>query len=500
MAFKRLLPIVAFVVFCLPSLAHAYHNIAGLTPVCQWRTGTGPYQFHWIAKENATGKWWHVWGNNVNPDSNFGTNCWKGNISAQHLLDAQGNCTKEQYTALINAMTTSDYDGDGTSDFWEISEADGNYTDPAITPENPDPYNTPAYDPDSTTQDNDGDKLSNAEDPDDDDDGIPDRFDSTPSDMENPSVDSDNDGQDDGFEALMGTDPNDAQSFWNPELDNIQINATDGRITSIVPIDPATGQPVEGYDGTNGLGDGNNNGISDWQEVYWGQNPLENSSLTDSDKDGWADKTEIKFGTDPNNAGSHPHDDWQTVDGVPYYDIELPDKDTDGDTIPIPQKTVSENGAVTTSGFEYIQTGLIIKSSLREVSPSTAKCQLEIELTNITGYVDSAPIVNGQKFSTTAVLETGGGVSARFSRPETETTRHRRTAFPHAFQQVEKQRRYSGVVALLPDCRASFGKEFRKWRIKSARNLQSYHMVKRENSWWKSSLEVCEPVTFSTIC
>jgi type II secretory pathway component GspD/PulD (secretin) len=80
----------------------------------------------------------------------------------------------------------------------------------------------------------------------------------------------------------------------------------------------------------------------------------------------------------------------------------------DGDTIPIPQKTVSENGAVTTSGFEYVQTGLIIKSSLREVSPSTAKCQLDIELTNITGYVDSAPIINGQKFSTTAVLETGG--------------------------------------------------------------------------------------------
>lgn len=80
----------------------------------------------------------------------------------------------------------------------------------------------------------------------------------------------------------------------------------------------------------------------------------------------------------------------------------------DGDTIPIPQKTVSDSGTVTTSGYEYVNTGLIIASSLREVSPVTAKCQLDIQLTSITGYVGDAPVVNGQKFSTTAVLDTGG--------------------------------------------------------------------------------------------
>lgn len=80
----------------------------------------------------------------------------------------------------------------------------------------------------------------------------------------------------------------------------------------------------------------------------------------------------------------------------------------DGDTIPIPKKTVSENGVVTTNGFEYVETGLILTASIREVSPTTAKCDIEIHLTNIIGYVQEAPITNGQQFQTSAVLESGG--------------------------------------------------------------------------------------------
>ncbi len=80
----------------------------------------------------------------------------------------------------------------------------------------------------------------------------------------------------------------------------------------------------------------------------------------------------------------------------------------DGQTYPIPQRTVSDSGTVTTSGFDYVETGLVIQSSLREVSPTTAKCVLTVQLTSISGYVEDAPIINGQKFNTTAVLETGG--------------------------------------------------------------------------------------------
>jgi type II secretory pathway component GspD/PulD (secretin) len=80
----------------------------------------------------------------------------------------------------------------------------------------------------------------------------------------------------------------------------------------------------------------------------------------------------------------------------------------DGETIPIPRRTVSDSGTVNTTGYDYIKTGLVVNTSLREMSTTSATCNLEIEMTQVSSYVDTAPVTTGQTFKTTAVLESGG--------------------------------------------------------------------------------------------
>ncbi len=80
----------------------------------------------------------------------------------------------------------------------------------------------------------------------------------------------------------------------------------------------------------------------------------------------------------------------------------------DGETIPIPRRTVSDSGTVNTTGYDYVETGVVVNTGLREMSSTAATCQIEIKMTQVTSYVDSAPITSGQTFKTTAVLESGG--------------------------------------------------------------------------------------------
>jgi type II secretory pathway component GspD/PulD (secretin) len=81
---------------------------------------------------------------------------------------------------------------------------------------------------------------------------------------------------------------------------------------------------------------------------------------------------------------------------------------SDGESIPIPKKTVTDNGTIQTTGYQYVDTGLRIKTRLREVSPTSAKCSLAVDLQSISGYTESAPRTKGQRFNTEAVLRSGG--------------------------------------------------------------------------------------------
>lgn len=80
----------------------------------------------------------------------------------------------------------------------------------------------------------------------------------------------------------------------------------------------------------------------------------------------------------------------------------------DGEKIAVPMKTVSDSGTVSTTGYEFVDTGVITTIALREMSKNTAKCDVSVELTQVTGYVEEFPITAGQTFTTTTILESGG--------------------------------------------------------------------------------------------
>lgn len=69
---------------------------------------------------------------------------------------------------------------------------------------------------------------------------------------------------------------------------------------------------------------------------------------------------------------------------------------TDGQRVPIAQKTVSDYGTVTTSGYDYIETGLSVNASASE-SKTGVYLDLDISLSDIQSYVDSNPVTSQTK-------------------------------------------------------------------------------------------------------
>ena len=64
---------------------------------------------------------------------------------------------------------------------------------------------------------------------------------------------------------------------------------------------------------------------------------------------------------------------------------------SDGERVPVPRKTVSEYGTVTTQGFDYIDTGLIVNVLCSE-SRLGGYLKLDLSVSEITGYVEYAPV------------------------------------------------------------------------------------------------------------
>lgn len=79
-----------------------------------------------------------------------------------------------------------------------------------------------------------------------------------------------------------------------------------------------------------------------------------------------------------------------------------------GISVPVPKKTVSDQGTVTTSGYDMVQSGLSSDVSLREGPHGTAMLTAHISLGQITGYVESVPIQAKNEFSTSAVVASSG--------------------------------------------------------------------------------------------
>lgn len=79
-----------------------------------------------------------------------------------------------------------------------------------------------------------------------------------------------------------------------------------------------------------------------------------------------------------------------------------------GDRVPVPRQTVSDQGTVTTAGFEFVQTGLQLSVRLREVTESAAALDADLSLSSVTGFVQAAPITTQETFKTRAIVASGG--------------------------------------------------------------------------------------------
>ncbi|MBS1368438.1 MAG: hypothetical protein HPZ91_00645 [Lentisphaeria bacterium] len=70
----------------------------------------------------------------------------------------------------------------------------------------------------------------------------------------------------------------------------------------------------------------------------------------------------------------------------------------DGERVPIPKKTVSNEGTVSTTGFEYIDTGFILNATVRE-SRRGGIIKLDITQSQIKSYVEYSPVTAETKFT-----------------------------------------------------------------------------------------------------
>lgn len=79
-----------------------------------------------------------------------------------------------------------------------------------------------------------------------------------------------------------------------------------------------------------------------------------------------------------------------------------------GDRVPVPRNVVSNQGTVTTQGYDFVQTGLTVRCELREVSGQSAALTVHTEVSAITDFVGSAPVVAREAYDTRCVVESGG--------------------------------------------------------------------------------------------
>lgn len=76
----------------------------------------------------------------------------------------------------------------------------------------------------------------------------------------------------------------------------------------------------------------------------------------------------------------------------------------DGQRVPIPKKTVSDYGTVTTTGFDYVDTGVDVKATVRE-SRGGGILTLAIGLSAIQSYVEYAPVTSNTSCDISVEME-----------------------------------------------------------------------------------------------
>ena len=83
-------------------------------------------------------------------------------------------------------------------------------------------------------------------------------------------------------------------------------------------------------------------------------------------------------------------------------------KFSNGKNVPVPKKTVSNEGTVTTSGFDIVETGQQMAVSVRQVGKDSARVDVDINISDIVGYVEDAPITDTRSYKGVSVASSGG--------------------------------------------------------------------------------------------
>lgn len=78
-----------------------------------------------------------------------------------------------------------------------------------------------------------------------------------------------------------------------------------------------------------------------------------------------------------------------------------------GQNVPIPRRTVSDAGTVSTTGFDFQQTGLQFGLSLRQAQQGKAHIEFAFESSTIVDYIDVAPVTLTEKFTSSFSIIAG---------------------------------------------------------------------------------------------
>ena len=79
-----------------------------------------------------------------------------------------------------------------------------------------------------------------------------------------------------------------------------------------------------------------------------------------------------------------------------------------GDRIPLPRRSVSSEGTVTTAGYDYVQTGVQVELLLREFSEDSARIEVAVSMSDLKRMVEEAPVTGEERFRTDAIVRAGG--------------------------------------------------------------------------------------------
>ncbi len=79
-----------------------------------------------------------------------------------------------------------------------------------------------------------------------------------------------------------------------------------------------------------------------------------------------------------------------------------------GEIFPVPRRSTSPEGTTVTEGFDFIDTGFRTEVAVRELGDSRIRLDVDISLSDVSGFVQDVPIVSRESFKESSVLRSNG--------------------------------------------------------------------------------------------